>query len=317
MSRTKKEFKYFTIAQYEQEQDYLSEMHRNGWKLVKIIFPGVYFFEECEQEDVVYQLDFNAEGIADKTEYIQLFEDCGWEHLFEFVGYSYFRKKREGEQEDDSIFTDMASRVDMMKRVFKGRVLPLLALFAGIIVPQLALNLNQNDGRLSSLIVILYFVVFYIYVFAFSVFGYQFYQYELKVLERPEQMNKIKTRYFAIFSALIIMSIVAGWCGYRYLNREPEYQYIERQDGFMITGEYFDDLIMKQYELEAGDEIWVSTERSNGIFDICIAREGAEPIFTGNGTLAETFSVTVPEAGIYTIACEGRSIEGSIDFQIK
>jgi len=108
-------------------------------------------------------LDFNAEGIADKTEYIQLFEDCGWEHLFEFVGYSYFRKKREGEQEDDSIFTDMASRVDMMKRVFKGRIFPLLALFAGIIVPQLALNLNRNDGRLSPLIVILYFVVFYIY----------------------------------------------------------------------------------------------------------------------------------------------------------
>ena len=317
MSRTKKEFKYFTIAQYEQEQDYLSEMHRNGWKLVKITYPGFYFFEECEPEDVVYQLDFNAEGIADKTEYIQIFEDGGWEHLFEFVGYSYFRKKREGEQEDDSIFTDMASRVDMMKRVFKGRIFPLLAFFAGIIVPQLALNLNRNDGRLSPLIVILYFVVFYIYVFAFSVFGYQFYQYELKVLERPEQMNKIKARYFAIFSALIIASIVAGWCGYRYLNRESEYQYVERQDGFMITGEYFDDCIMKQYELEAGDEIWVSTDRSNGIFDIRIGREGVEPIFTGNGTLAEAFSLTVPEAGIYTISCEGRGIEGSIDFQIK
>ena len=66
-------------------------------------------------------------------------------------------------------------------------------------------------------------------------FGYQFYQYELKILERPEQMNKIKARYFAIFSALIIASIVAGWCGYRYLNRESEYQYVERQDGFMIT----------------------------------------------------------------------------------
>ena len=58
MSRTKKEFKYFTIAQYEQEQDYLSEMHRNGWKLVKITYPGFYFFEECEPEDVVYQAEF-------------------------------------------------------------------------------------------------------------------------------------------------------------------------------------------------------------------------------------------------------------------
>ena len=92
---------------------------------------------------------------------------------------------------------------------------------------------------------------------------------------------------------------------------------VPREDGFMITGEYFDDCIMKQYELEAGDEIWVSTDRSNGIFDIRIGREGVEPIFTGNGTLAEAFSLTVPEAGIYTISCEGRGIEGSIDFQIK
>lgn len=317
MSRTKREYKFFTIAQYEQEQEYLSEMHRNGWKLVKITYPGFYFFEECEPEDVVYQLDYNTDGIAKKEEYVQFFADFGWEYLFDFVGYSYFRKKREKEQEDLSIFSDMDSRVDMMKRVFKGKIFPLLAFFTGILLPQLAFNLNRNDGRLSSIIVTLYLTIFFTYVLGFAVLGYQFYQYELKVLERPEQTNKIKTKYFAIFAGVFIMSLIAGWCGYRYLNREPEYQYIEKQDGFLITGEYFDGLIEKQYELEVGDMICVSTERSNGIFDICIGKVGAEPIYTGNGTLAESFTVTVPEDGIYTISCEGRSIEGSIEFLIK
>ena len=62
MSRTKKEFKYFTIAQYEQEQDYLSEMHRNGWKLVKITYPGFYFFEECGKVYLTIMSKKNGKG---------------------------------------------------------------------------------------------------------------------------------------------------------------------------------------------------------------------------------------------------------------
>ena len=42
---TKKEFKYFTIFQYEQEQEYLSRRHQEGWKFVKITGLGIYHFE--------------------------------------------------------------------------------------------------------------------------------------------------------------------------------------------------------------------------------------------------------------------------------
>jgi len=43
---------------------------------------------------VVYQLDYNQEGRSHKEEYIQMFTDCGWEYLQDFVGYSYFRKPK-------------------------------------------------------------------------------------------------------------------------------------------------------------------------------------------------------------------------------
>ena len=72
MSNKKTTLKLFTIAQYQQEEEYLSSMHENGWKLSKITFPGIYHFEKCEPEDVVYQLDYNEEGMKNKEEYLQI-----------------------------------------------------------------------------------------------------------------------------------------------------------------------------------------------------------------------------------------------------
>lgn len=46
-------FKYFTIPQYQQEEEYLSSMHEKGWKLTKISFFGFYQFEKCEPETAI------------------------------------------------------------------------------------------------------------------------------------------------------------------------------------------------------------------------------------------------------------------------
>lgn len=89
---TKTEYRYFAIPEWEKEERYLQERHRSGWRFTKATGLGRYHFEKCEPQDVVYQLDYNQEGIAHKEEYVQMFRDCGWEYLQDFYGYSYFRK---------------------------------------------------------------------------------------------------------------------------------------------------------------------------------------------------------------------------------
>lgn len=74
---TKKAIKFFSICEYEKEQAYLRQMHQCGWKFVKLCGIGVYHFEECAPEDVIYQLDYNQEGLAAKEEYLKMFNDCG------------------------------------------------------------------------------------------------------------------------------------------------------------------------------------------------------------------------------------------------
>lgn len=133
---TRREFKFFNIAQYNEEADYLRRMHRSGWRLTRVTFPGNYCFEQCEPEDVVYQLDYNQEGAAHRDDYLRLFADCGWEYLFDFVGFSYFRKPAAQISGEESIFCDDASRLAMVERIFKGRLLPLLVLFLAVLVPQ-------------------------------------------------------------------------------------------------------------------------------------------------------------------------------------
>lgn len=131
---TKTKFKYFTIFQYKAEQEYLRDMHSAGWKLTGISFPGFYHFEGCTPEDVVYQLDYNKNGTAHKREYVQIFTDCGWEYLFDFVGYSYFRKPTSQMKNSEEAFYDDEFSPGMMKRVLSGRIKYVCVLFLALAI---------------------------------------------------------------------------------------------------------------------------------------------------------------------------------------
>lgn len=171
MVAKKKEFKKFSITEYDKEQAYLREMHKHGWKLVLVTGIGTYHFEECEPADVVYQLDYNQEGLAHKEEYVKMFEDCGWEYLQDFWGYSYFRKPVGIMNEEEAIFCDDNSRLEMLQRVFRGRVIPLLIIFSLILIPQLITQFMNGEivlGCVFAVLLIVYLAVFASFAIKYS-----------------------------------------------------------------------------------------------------------------------------------------------------
>ena len=169
---TKKELKFFSIAKHKEEEQYLRQQHQAGWKFIKVSGLGVYHFEKCQPEDVVYQLDYNQEGSANKAEYIKMFSDCGWDYLQEYVGYSYFRKPAAEMNGEEEIFSDGSSRQDMMKRVYMGRVLPLLAIFFAILLPQFISNLVRGNYGIA----IVLGAMIMLYIVVFSYFGIRYYK---------------------------------------------------------------------------------------------------------------------------------------------
>ena len=133
-------YRIFTIADYEREALYFREMHAKGWKLRKVsysilLFAVKYTFEKCHPEQVSYQLDFYPMEKSERASYLQLFKDCGWEHITDFNSFSYFRKAH-SEIESNAefeIYNDAAGKLAMVKRILTRRMIPILLLFLALL----------------------------------------------------------------------------------------------------------------------------------------------------------------------------------------
>ena len=144
-------YRIFTIADYEREALYFREMHAKGWKLRKVsysilLFAVKYTFEKCHPEQVSYQLDFYPMEKSERASYLQLFKDCGWEHITDFNSFSYFRKVH-SEIESDAefeIYNDAAGKLAMVNRILRLRLVPVLLLLA-IHIPFLLKLLNRSN----------------------------------------------------------------------------------------------------------------------------------------------------------------------------
>ena len=145
-------YRIATIADYDREALYLRKMHAEGWKLKRVSYSNLvvavkYTFEKCHPEQVSYQLDFYPMKKSDIASYLQLFKDCGWEHITDFNGFSYFRKAH-SEIESNAefeIYNDAAGKLAMVNRILRLRLVPVLFLLA-IHIPFLLKLLNRSNA---------------------------------------------------------------------------------------------------------------------------------------------------------------------------
>ena len=83
MSKDKKTvLRFYTITDYEQEEQWLQEMYRGGWKPNRFVPPCFYTFERCEPADMVFRLEFNDMEITSQSDYLRMLDDYGWSYLF-------------------------------------------------------------------------------------------------------------------------------------------------------------------------------------------------------------------------------------------
>ena len=176
MKTVKKEFRWFSITEYEKEAEYLRHMHNEGWKFKNVTFPGIYTFEKCDPQDVIYQLDYNKDSVKNQGEYVQMFEDCGWEYLKEFAGYTYFRKPAAQMEKEENIFCDDQSRLDMLNRIFRGRIIPLLLIFVTLLVNGV---LNMDNTAMT----IVYGVLTGIYTLIFLQFAVKYISFRNRMIK--------------------------------------------------------------------------------------------------------------------------------------
>ena len=166
-------YRIATIADYDREALYLRKMHAEGWKLKEVtysilLFAVKYTFEKCQPEQVSYQLDFYPMKKSERASYLQLFKDCGWEHITDFNGFSYFRKVH-FEIESDAefeIYNDAAGKLAVVKRILIMRMLPILLLFLALLP---VFSKFVSGGSSFSWVVFLIFIIDWVLLIVFAI----------------------------------------------------------------------------------------------------------------------------------------------------
>ena len=166
-------YRIATIADYDREALYLRKMHAEGWKLKRVSYSNLvvavkYTFEECQPEQVSYQLDFYPMKKSERASYLQLFKDCGWEHIIDFNGFSYFRKLHSGIELDTEfeIYNDATGKLAMVKRILIMRMLPILLLFLALLP---VFSKFVSGARSFSWEVFLIFIIDYVLLIVFAI----------------------------------------------------------------------------------------------------------------------------------------------------
>ena len=161
MKKLKKEWHWFLLTDYEREEEFLRRKHQMGERFVQVKLPGVYYFEPCTPEDMVYRLDFNPQKVADRESYRKMYEDYGWTYLQDLNEFSYFRKPAADLAEDNQIFSDMESKLAMLQRIFCKRMLPIMLVFLAAVLPGLRYVMSGDMSGIGAVILQLIYVLLF------------------------------------------------------------------------------------------------------------------------------------------------------------
>ena len=125
-------FKWFWAWQDQKEEAWLHRMAQQGSHLVRVVIPAVYEFSHGEPADMIYRLDYPDVKKDDIAVYLQLFQDAGWEHVDEGMGWYYFRKIADPESSNE-ILTDPESKILRFNRLLAFSIIIFCSLIATMV----------------------------------------------------------------------------------------------------------------------------------------------------------------------------------------
>lgn len=167
----KKEFKIFTVDNFEKEEIYLRKMALKGYHFKN--YQGLkYYFKNGKPQNNYYRIDYHSPADGDREEYIQLFEDSGWEMVFSYPildgEWVYFKK--DGDQPGSTeIFTDASSKVQLFRKI-KTRWLRFGVLISiCILTPSLITSITLKES--FSLLIVLPILAGIIFLYGKMIFN--------------------------------------------------------------------------------------------------------------------------------------------------
>jgi hypothetical protein len=155
---TVRKFKLFLSTNIEKEEQWLTEMSRNGLQLKKYQFFS-YVFEEDSTKSYSYQIDFRQEA---KKDYFQLYEDAGWERVTDAIGiFHYFRT--DTNKNGRKLYSDNESIQDSYRRMIGFYWL----IFILFLVSQMGVFISWEGHLYQYIFAVVDVVIVAIYLYLF------------------------------------------------------------------------------------------------------------------------------------------------------
>jgi hypothetical protein len=158
---------WFWPWQDQKEEAWLEKMSEAGWHLNSVQLPCGYSFVKSEPVHYTYRLDYTRIDKSRRPEYLQIFQDAGWEYIGEMTNWQYWRKRVVNGQVPE-IYTDKDSKLNKYKRLlgYMGFFLFFL-LFIGFRIIYNAFDLYLGS---LTLITAMYWAVAIIYMVLISIY---------------------------------------------------------------------------------------------------------------------------------------------------
>jgi hypothetical protein len=192
-------FRFFTITGYEAEERWIHEMFLKGWKLTNVRLQCIYTFEKTEPADMTVRLEYSDVPLKTRPDYEAMMNDYGWECLHAGTGWNYFAKPTDSKPANNELFTDDASRLAMIQRIFRKRYAVLFLLLVFLIVPYIVVS---GLGRGMNAALVAFIVLAGIYVFALVYCGVGF--------RRLLRKHELKMDMTPSVRALIVCALMAA-----------------------------------------------------------------------------------------------------------
>ncbi len=132
----KKVWRYYNIAEYEQEEQWINEMAKEGWQLTAIGWCR-YIFRRGTPGEYIYKLDVVERTASDevKESYFNFLTECGIRVVGEFKDWIYLQKRAADGPFD--MKDDTYAKLRTVNKVYSFAVrtlCKLLKIFAAVVI---------------------------------------------------------------------------------------------------------------------------------------------------------------------------------------
>lgn len=117
----------------------------------------------------------------------------------------------------------------------------------------------------------------------------------------------------------LVLLLLLGAIGYLTIRNQPNFQgsRVRNPDAYLLDIRAMNGTDLHTLELQKDDVLDVLFETTKGAINLEIKGPDGATLYRGNGRDATSFTLNIPDSGVYRIMVEARHAKGTLHIQLR